>query len=203
MNCNLQPVLACIIIAVLCVLAAMQVLSQCCTLSPSSSSEWSCVVATVVLFALVFAYLCKRTAYNANANKNDANDTFANFATHNWGAPNEPALTRNAAEFETEHTSKIAGPTPDGDLRTWQYNPQNTLVDYEFYEVPANGDAPVRISPLADGSVGKRNQPVDQLAGRGQCNNNPAQQTYAVKNPASSKFVPTGTVSYNAELATV
>lgn len=196
--CNLQLVFAYIIIAVLCALAAMQVLSQCCTLSPSSASEWFCVVATSVLFALVFAFLCKRIAHTG-----DANDTFANFATHSWGAPNEPAITRNVAEFESEHTSQIVGPTSDGELRTWQYNPQNTLVNYEFYEVPANGDAPVRISPLADGSVGKNNQHVGRFAGQGQCNNNPAQQTYAVKNPKSSKLVPTGTVCNNVELATV
>ena len=195
--CNLQSVLTCIILAVLCVLSALQVLSQCCTLSPSSVSEWACVLAIVGLFVLVFVYLCKRVANNG-AN----NDLFTNFSTHSWGADHE----NNYATFESEHTSQMVGPRADGELHTWQYNPQNTLVDYAFYEVPANGDRPVRISPLADGSIGKRNQPADQLMGQGQCNNNPAQQTYAVKNPASSKLVPTGTPSYkynNVELARV
>lgn len=195
--CNLQSVLTCIILAVLCILSTLQVLSQCCTLSPSSVSEWTCVLATVALFVLVFAYLCKRVANNNDSN----NDSFTNFSTHSWGAGAD-----NYATFESEHASQIVGPQADGELNTWQYNPQNTLVDYAFYEVPANGDRPVRISPLADGSVGKRNQPADQLMGQGQCNNNPVQQTYAVKHPASSKFVPTGTPSYsytNVELAQV
>lgn len=189
MNCNLQPILACIIVAVLCVLSAMQVLSQCCTLSPSTPSEWGCVVATVALFGLVFAYLCKRTV-----NASGASDSFADYA-HNWGSADDT----NFAEFDSEHTTRITGPTAGGDLNTWQYNPQNTLVDYAFYEAPANGDKPVRLSPLADGSIGKRDHAPDQLSGQGVCNSNPAKQTYAVKNPASVAPVPTGTVGWGEQ----
>jgi hypothetical protein len=189
MNCNLQPVFACIIIAVLCVLSAMQVLSQCCTLSPSKASEWGCVVVTVALFGLVFVYLCKRTV-NASGTK----DSFADYA-HNWGSTDDTDF----AEFDSEHTTRITGPIAGADLNTWQYNPQNTLVDYAFYESPANGDKPVRLSPLANGSVGKRDHPPDHLSGQGVCNSNPAKQTYAVKNPASVAPVPTGTVGWSEQ----
>jgi len=195
MNCNLQPVLACIIVGVLCVLSAMHVLSQCCTLSPSTPSEWACVVGTVALFVLVFAFLCKRTVQAG------ATDAFTDYS-HNWGSNEE----RQYAEYDSEHSTKVVGPKPDGDLNTWQYNPQNTLVDYQFYEAPANGDAPVRISPLADGSIGKRNQPADHLRGQAVCNNNPsnpAQPTYQVKNPASTKPVPTGTVGWGEQASSV
>lgn len=185
---NVQSILACIMLAVLCVLSTMYVLHQCCTLSPSSSAEWLSMSGVVLLFVLVFAYLCKRTVKCMNDK-----DTFSNY---NWGLANEDELTRQASPFDSEHTTTITGPEPNGSLHTWQYNPQNTLVDYAFYESPANGDSPVRLSPLADGSIGKRDQAPDTRSGVGVCNSNPAQQTYSVKSAASAQTVPTGTIGW-------
>ena len=188
---NVQSILACIILAVLCVMSAMYVIQQCCTVPPNAPMEWLSVSAVVLLFVLVFAYLCKRTTRCISSE-----DTFSNY---NWGHSNDDAFTHQASLFDPEHTTRVTGPRPDGPLQTWQYNPQNTLVDYAFYESPANGDAPVRLSPLANGNIGKRDQPPYVRDGQGVCNNNPAQQTYKVKHVASALPVPTGTIGWGEQ----
>ena len=185
-----QTILACIMVAVLCVLSAMQVFGQCCDGMPKTPTEWTCVVLTCVLFLLVFAFLCKRTVHTMSQ------DTFSDYQwaydqqNGQWGG--------NSASVHDEHSSRITGPNPDDkELNTWQYNPQNTLVNYSFYNVPANGNPPTQLAPIVDGSIGKRNQPPAQLHGNALCNENPAQQTYAVQSPASTEVVPTSTVQWN------
>ena len=61
--------------------------------------------------------------------------------------------------FDREYATDIVGPNKNEDrLDTWQYNPQNSLVDYHFYN-KSNDDPnrPTRLAPVIDGSVGKRN----------------------------------------------
>lgn len=187
---QIQKILACILIAVLCVLSALHVCRQCCSGVPCTPQEWVCVVLTTILFVLVFAFLCKRTVYKRNA------DTFSDYQ---WGYDhNESDLVRTAAPAHDEHSSQTIGPNPGNNtLNTWQYNPQNTLVNYKFYNAPANGTPPTQIAPIMDGSIGKRNQTPTHLQGVGVCNNDPAQQTYAVNSPASNQVVPTGTVGWS------
>lgn len=186
---QIQTVLACIMVAVLCVLSAMQVGGQCCDGMPQTPTEWVCVILTIILFILVFAFLCKRTIHKGHS------DTFSDYQ---WGYDYDVSpLVRNAALANDEHSHRITGPNPDDKhLTTWQYNPQNSLVNYKFYDVPANGNAPTQLAPVVDGSIGKRNQIPTNLQGVGLCNNDPAKQTYAVQNPASNAVVPTSTIEW-------
>lgn len=186
---KVQSILACIMIAVLCVLSALHVCGQCCEGVPNTPVEWTCVVLTVILFVLVFAFLCKRTVQLCGA------DTFSDYQ---WGYDQDvSALVRNAANVQDQHSSKIVGPNPDDTtLNTWQYNPQNTLVNYSFYDVPTNGHSPTQLAPIVDGSIGKKNQTPNILQGQAVCNSDPPQQTYKVKSPASHVDVPTSTVQF-------
>jgi len=156
---------------------------------PETSQEWTCVVLTTILFVLVFAFLCKRTVRKDNQD---------NFTDYQWGYDQDVSpLIQNAASVQDQHSCRVVGPNPDEkQLNTWQYNPQNTLVNYKFYNVPANGNTPTQIAPVVNGSIGKRNQSPANLRGVGLCNNDPAQQTYAVQSPASNAVVPTSTLDW-------
>lgn len=54
---------------------------------------------------------------------------------HSWGEspPYCQPVSQNYQVNPT--TTNIVGPNPGGDyINNWQYNPQNTLVDYKYYE---------------------------------------------------------------------
>ena len=83
-----QQVLACIMVAVLCILGAMFSLDQLCTFKPKTTRDWCCAVAIVVLFVVVFAYLCDRSVKCVHRRR----EPFADYDTHeySWGAaPNK------------------------------------------------------------------------------------------------------------------
>ena len=194
-----QQVLACIMVAVLCILGAMFSLDQLCTFKPKTTRDWCCAVAIVVLFVVVFAYLCDRSVKCVHRRR----EPFADYDTneYSWGAaPNksiEYADADNAAPFDQEHTSSIIGPKSTGEeLYTWQYNPQNTLVDYKFYEVDSDDNDPTRLAPVINGDIGRRNAAPEAIQGVGVCNNNAAGTGYTVQSPASAAPVPTGTVDW-------
>lgn len=193
-----QQVLACIMITILCVLSAMFSVDQLSSFSPKTTQQWGYLVAIVVLFVVVLAYLCHRTMQSCRDR-----EMFATNA-HNWGySPDvldgQHPLISEAAPYSSENSSRIVGPDPKKEeLYTWQYNPQNTLVDYKFYETdPSDPNAtPTRIAPIADGQIGTRDQPMEHIAGQGLCNNNAAGTAYGVQSPASAVSVPTGTVEW-------
>lgn len=196
---NIKSILACIMLAVLCVLSAMHIICQCrsnLNTGRRTPADWLCAGLTVLLFALVFAYLCKRTVGRCDASSSSAADTFSDYA---WG--HNTSSTRDSDSqpgwVQDEHSTKISGPHPGDVLDTWQYNPQNTLVNYAFYDVPANGNPPTQIAPILDGSIGRRDQPPAERVGVGVCNNSPTQQTYAVKSHASAAGIPTGTMVWD------
>ena len=193
-----QQVLACIMIVIVCVLAAMFSIDQLCTFAPKTSNQWGCLVAIVILFVVVLVYLCYRAMHCRRRN----HETFMN--THEWGTPpdvlnGQNPLVAEAAPYSNEHTRQVVGPDPKKEeLYTWQYNPQNTLVDYKFYETnPSDPNAaPTQIAPIADGQIGVRNQPMMEVVGQGLCNNNASGTAYGVQSPASAQEVPTGTVDW-------
>lgn len=145
-----QQVLACLMIVILCIMSAMFSVDQLCTFSPKTTQQWGYLLAIVVLFLVVLAYLCHRTMQRCHDNEPFSAAT----NTHNWGYPPDmldgqnPLITA-AAPYSSENSRRIVGPDPkQEELYTWQYNPQNTLVDYKFYETnPSDPNAtPTRIA---------------------------------------------------------
>ena len=74
---------------------------------------------------------------------------------HSWGYDG-----REFASYSSENTPQVRGPDPaNPELYTWQYHPQNTLVDNRFYLAPECTAAAGahRMAPIVDGRVGKIN----------------------------------------------
>ena len=121
------------IIAIVCALAALYVSAHLCNPKPKAAADYACHAGVILLFVLVFVHLCGcvRAADAASVQA----ETFA--TTQGWGAdPDDDDAP--PADFEAEHATRIVGPDPKADdLQTWQYNPQNTLVDYKFYSKSA------------------------------------------------------------------
>ena len=150
---SVQSVLSCIMLAIVCFLAALFAMQNLCAPKPKSAGDWACHVAVGVLFALVFVHLCR----SVRSQTDDAKDTEAFATKQDWGAdPNDDDVP--PASFDSEHADRIVGPDPKSNsLNTWQYNPQNTLVDYKFYNKSEASPACERLAPVVDGSVGKSN----------------------------------------------
>jgi hypothetical protein len=150
-----QSLLACLMLAIVCTLAALYVSQHLCTPSPSNASQYACHAGVVILFLLVFVHLCR--CVRASDEASIQAESFA--TTQEWGRdPKDDDIL--VADFDDEHTSKIVGPDSKSDeLQTWQYNPQNTLVDYKFYEKDEQSEdaSDQRLAPLANGSIGRRN----------------------------------------------
>lgn len=144
----------------------------------------------VLALALYKVYTCSVTATNGGdkaastvlaeefTNVNNSTSPSSPVKRHSWGYDGQ-----EFAQFEAEHTPQVRGPEPSNpELYTWQYHPQNTLVDYRFYLAPectAAAEAH-RMAPIADGRIGKTNMPpvrVQQLEG--------AADAYVYKSPAS------------------
>ena len=87
------------------------------------------------------------------------------------------------AKYSSEHTPQVRGPDPaNPELYTWQYHPQNTLVDNRFYVAPECTAAAGahRMAPIVDGRVGKVNaDPVRVINLEG------ADGAYVYSSPAS------------------
>lgn len=150
-----QSLLACLMIAIVCILAALYVSQHLCTSSPSNASDYACHAGVVILFLLVFVHLCRCVR-----SSDQASIQAESFATiQDWGSdPSDDDVL--VADFNDEHVPNIVGPDPKrNELHTWQYNPQNTLVDYKFYEKDKVTDdaSHRRLAPLASGSIGRRN----------------------------------------------
>ena len=152
-----KNVLTCVMIFIVTFLAATLAVQEFCSFHPKSVREWCCLGAIAALFVAVAWYLCHRTTTSA---RQDA-ETFAD--AYEWGY-NASLLDANApidttaADVSKEHHRRVVGPNPQSEeLVTWQYNPQNTLVDYKFYEVePAQQQPPVLMSPVTDARIGKQ-----------------------------------------------
>lgn len=98
------------------------------------------------------------------------------FLPTSWGfVPESPAPFINDSS-----NRNIVGPNPNSNTITgWQYNPQNTLVDYDFYQenrdlasisrdkkldVPINTlRSTQKIAPLTNGEVGVLTNPTYQI----------------------------------------
>jgi hypothetical protein len=110
-----------------------------------SVASCTTICATVVIISLILVGFATRSVYYS-----DLDEPFSS-----WGYDG-PETT----EWDNSDFTKTVGPDPDGtELETWQYHPQNTLVDYRFYNrhSPKFGTGS-RLSPIVDGKVGTVNQ---------------------------------------------
>ena len=195
-----QSLLACLMLAIVCALAALYVSAHLCNPKPKAAADYACHASVILLFVLVFVHLCGcvRAADAASVQA----ETFA--TTQGWGAdPDDDDAP--PADFEAEHATRIVGPDPKADdLQTWQYNPQNTLVDYKYYSKSAAKPdaASQRLAPVADGSIGKRNGEFVKTGDmyNGTSTRNPSMlsnaRQYVTNSTASNAPPVTPTVSY-------
>jgi len=122
----------------------------------------------------------------------------------NWGYnPDGGEYT----QWDENLTRKIVGPDPSKDLvNNWQYNPENTQVDYKYYQYSndvkyrsekdnlntsdeQNRDVQ-RLAPVTWASVGKNTNPMDEIVPvLGQetrvPDNQSSQSAYIIPNPSA------------------
>ena len=110
------------------------------------------VSAAILVFAMVMLIKCLNT-HSSPA----MSEAFVAPCAHSWGYDGP----KWSGELSSA-TKRTVGPDPTKrNLLTWQYHPQNTLVDYRFYQTESTcNDNPVRIAPIADGRIGKKSGPV-------------------------------------------
>lgn len=137
------------------------------------------------------------------------------FTTTSWGfVPESPA------PFITDNSNRrIVGPNPGSNSITgWQYKPQNTLMDYDFYQenrdlayiskdrkmgVPINTlRATQKIAPLTNGEVGILTNPTYQIIKAEPKNTNrvpssfSSQNQYVIPNPTTDPQLSGPSVNY-------
>lgn len=65
--------------------------------------------------------------------KNDSSESFTGY--HNWGYQQPGCKTVSQSNIYNPTSRNIVGPDPSkNEINNWQYNPQNTLVDYKYYK---------------------------------------------------------------------
>ena len=109
------------------------------------------VLLIVSLAILIFA---SYMVYNCATKSPVAEEYFTTY-NHAWGY----AGPENS-KVCSPTCSAIVGPDPEKkELHTWQYHPQNTLVDSKYFQARSCMDsvAQNRMEPNIDGSVGKIN----------------------------------------------
>lgn len=101
---------------------------------------------SILAFATYMVYSCAMSP--------DTEESFTTYR-HSWGydGPEHSKICSPAC-------SAIVGPDPEkGELHTWQYHPQNTLVDSKYFQARSCVDsvAQNRMDPIVDGAVGRLN----------------------------------------------
>jgi hypothetical protein len=123
-----------------------------CSTDPSGSLYSVCQGGAFV-FVAVLALIAICAIYNRffkNKNNNNCatceNETFSNYQ---WGDDGFVPT----AWAQDRRTRKIVGPDPTKQsLHTWQYNPQNSLVDYRFFTTHDNRTE--QLAPIVHPEVG-------------------------------------------------
>ena len=147
-------------IAVIC----LCIIVRYCTTPPRTAFTTACqgIVLIVLILALSTLTSLMGDDETSRSQDDDGGDTHESFSNFPWGHDPEPQYH---AWNNDEHASKIVGPDPaQSVLKTWQYNPQNTQVDYRFFRVPACGAADARdqnqLAPVARPTLGIQSPPA-------------------------------------------
>jgi hypothetical protein len=107
-----------------------------------------CALVLAVLLLAVLLFVCYRRWAASQSSCSDC-DGFSDFE---WGY--------NGFEHKLwkadKRTHKIVGPDEtNSEMRTWQYNPQNTLTDYRYFKTyGGNTHQKERLAPIARPRVG-------------------------------------------------
>ena len=123
-----------------------------------------------ILLLIILVVAC---AFNYN------HKSVENFKSETIGWGTDPYLSSNS-DWDESLTRKIVGPNPNKDeVNNWQYNPENTQVDYKYYQdcndtkylsnrlniktSPGQNRIVQQLAPITWGSVGKNTDPVDEV----------------------------------------
>ena len=124
-----------------------------------------------IIFLLIILVVTCAINYNHNNLENFKSDTIS------WGE--DPYFSPNS-DWDDSLTRKIVGPNPNEDVvNNWQYNPENTQVDYKYYQdcndikyesnrlnlntSTSQNRIVQQLAPITWGSVGKNTDPVDEV----------------------------------------
>lgn len=140
---------------------------------------------------------------NTRSSSQISNHDYESFSNFDWGYDG-----KEQHPWNPEHTESIVGPDPkEPVLKTWQYHPDNTQVDYRYYRKYncTDPNAPTdmqRLSPIAHGSVGIRNQEplhVEDKLGSVSTrvpDNNSSESEYVIQSPATNVPIAQPTPKY-------
>ena len=140
---------------------------------------------------------------NTRSSSQISNQDYETFSNFKWGYNGEEQHPWNP-----EHTESIVGPDPEESvLKTWQYHPDNTQVDYRYYRKYhcTDPNAPTdmqRLSPIARPSIGIKNEEplhVEDKLGSVSTrvhDNNSSESEYVVQSPATTEPIARPTPEY-------
>jgi len=120
--------------------------------STPSGGLYSVCSGVAYFFVILLILLIVIAVYNKYYVKCDTcgNDNEEEFSNYQWG---DDGFTLADWDNKDCRTHQIIGPSPNKkSLHTWQYNPQNTLVDYRFYTTHNNNTT--QIEPITRPEVG-------------------------------------------------
>ena len=134
-------------LVILCLLIVCLIVK--CSSNPSGEVHSVCSgVASV--FVILLLVLIGILVYNKYYVKCDSCGNEEEFSNYQWG---DDGFTHAAWDNKDCRTQRIIGPSPNKpSLHTWQYNPQNTLVDYRFYTT--HNKNTTQIAPITRPEVG-------------------------------------------------
>ena len=138
---NWTPIAA---IVICCAIAAC-LIARCFTGDANSDTCYTFAIVLAVVLLVILIVVCYRRWSSSKAS-----DGCEGFDDFEWGERG----FEHASWKPDKRTHKIVGPDVNStELRTWQYNPQNSLTDYRFYRTQ-EGAKPERIAPIARPRVG-------------------------------------------------
>lgn len=196
---NWLPIAA--VVVVCGILACVAV--RCLATDTSGSTQTMCkggALLLIVVIIIIIAISIYRRSSSSSSSYDDDETCAAGcdeaFADYEWGY--DGFAHKNAV---VPTMQRIVGPNPtDNTLNTWQYNPQNTLVDYRFYTTPPSRGE--RVAPVTRPAVGVRNLPKvpvnDRLGATStrRPDANGQADRYVLQHPASMATFPYTTTNY-------
>jgi hypothetical protein len=134
-------------------IVAVCIVVRFCTANASDSFTSTCQGIALIVLVLLLSTMSSLLENTRTGVDTPNAEQFSNFE---WGYSGT-----EQQQWNPEHSSTIVGPDPDKtELRTWQYNPDNTQVDYRYYRVQQcdaknqNTSQPQRLAPVARPTLG-------------------------------------------------
>ncbi len=173
------------------------------SLSKSNHSGGILSQGLVLLLLVLLLTTLGSVLENSRSTSQIVNHDYESFSNFDWGYAGEEQHPWNP-----EHTESIVGPDPNStELKTWQYHPDNTQVDYRYYRkydcIDPNAPKDMqRLAPVTRASVGIRNEePIHVNDNLGTVStrvpdNNSNASEYVVQSPATNVPIAQPTPDY-------